>query len=214
MRIEEMRPEHTASAAEVHLDAFRGYPNASLGKLYAEAFLDWFRRYERGIALVAVDDDGSVAGYVAGAFLPYGNEMNRELFPLVARITLTRPWILLNRRFLGAVRAKLRWALSRRRRAAVVEAIPPNLMSLVVLGTAKSARGRGVGAQLVNAFEEHSRRIGARAVRLSVYPDNSIARRLYERCGWVSTAALAPGAAINYTKVLTAGDTRGEVKSN
>jgi ribosomal protein S18 acetylase RimI-like enzyme len=204
MRIEVMQPQHIAGAAEVHLDAFRGYPNARLGRGYARAFLDWFRRYDRGIALVAIDDRGAVAGYVAGAFIPYGHEMNRELFPLVARITIMKPWILLNRRFLNAVRAKLRWVIGRGKGAAPSKSIPPGLMSLVVIGTAKESRGLGVGAELVAAFEEHARRLGARTVRLSVYPENTSARRLYERCGWVAGADPRPGAAIDYTKILTA----------
>lgn len=207
MRIELLQPEHLDAAADVHLDAFRGYPNARLGRPYARAFLQWFRNSDRGAAFVAVDDDNQVAGYVAGALLPYGEQLNRDLFPLVAKTTLLRPWILLNGRFLRAVRAKILWTLGRRKQFISAEPeLPQPTMSLVGIGTAARARGRGVGGQLVAAFEEEARRRGARSLRLSVYAENITARRLYERCGWTFAGGSdEPGSAVYYAKVLAPG---------
>jgi ribosomal-protein-alanine N-acetyltransferase len=46
------------------------------------------------------------------------------------------------------------------------------------------ARGRGVGAFLMDHLHAEARRAGAREVRLRVHPDNTSARRLYERLGY------------------------------
>lgn len=48
---------------------------------------------------------------------------------------------------------------------------------------AKEARGRGVGAALMEALRGLFRERGARTWELNVKPDNQAALRLYERCG-------------------------------
>ena len=47
-----------------------------------------------------------------------------------------------------------------------------------------AARGRGVGAALLAAAEEHARRTGAVRLVLQTDHGNTAAQRLYERAGW------------------------------
>ncbi len=51
-------------------------------------------------------------------------------------------------------------------------------------------QGSGVGRILVEAAVERARQQGARKVSLRVLGDNAIARRLYERCGFVVEGVL------------------------
>ncbi|MGC5616816.1 GNAT family N-acetyltransferase [Georgenia sp. Z1491] len=53
------------------------------------------------------------------------------------------------------------------------------------MGVEPPARGGGVGSALLAVLLERARRDGRRAVSLSVERDNSTARRLYERAGFV-----------------------------
>jgi ribosomal protein S18 acetylase RimI-like enzyme len=51
-------------------------------------------------------------------------------------------------------------------------------------------QGAGVGRTLIEAAVERARQQGARKVSLRVLGDNAIARRLYERCGFVVEGVL------------------------
>lgn len=52
------------------------------------------------------------------------------------------------------------------------------------------ASGRGAGRRLVEAAVEEARSRGARKVTLRVLGSNAVARRLYERCGFVEEGVL------------------------
>jgi ribosomal protein S18 acetylase RimI-like enzyme len=46
-------------------------------------------------------------------------------------------------------------------------------------------QGREIGHSLILTFEESSKQLGFKAMRLSVYPDNIAARSLYEKMNWL-----------------------------
>ena len=52
----------------------------------------------------------------------------------------------------------------------------------------ESARGRGLGRQLMLALHEEARALGATSVGLNVFGHNTVARTLYESLGYVVTA--------------------------
>jgi len=60
---------------------------------------------------------------------------------------------------------------------------------LISLWVAPEARGRGVGAALVDAAVAWAREAGLRRLLLDVGEHNAAARRLYERRGFVATGA-------------------------
>ncbi|MDX6260674.1 MAG: hypothetical protein QOH84_2362 [Kribbellaceae bacterium] len=59
------------------------------------------------------------------------------------------------------------------------------VLSVNGLAVAKEARGRGIGAILLTAAADEGTRRGARKITLNVHGTNTVARRLYERHGYV-----------------------------
>lgn len=50
-----------------------------------------------------------------------------------------------------------------------------------------SLQGQGIGKQIVNFCIEYARNHGYNAIRLDVVPDNTPAKKLYEKCGFSYT---------------------------
>jgi ribosomal protein S18 acetylase RimI-like enzyme len=59
------------------------------------------------------------------------------------------------------------------------------VLSVNGLAVAKEARRRGIGAILLSAATDEGTRRGARKITLNVHGTNTVARRLYERHGYV-----------------------------
>jgi ribosomal protein S18 acetylase RimI-like enzyme len=59
------------------------------------------------------------------------------------------------------------------------------VLSVNGLAVAESARGRGIGSILLTAAADEGTRRGARKITLHVLGTNTVARRLYERHGYV-----------------------------
>lgn len=191
------------AVARLQQQAFAGYLNARLGLRYQRAFIRWFYEAEDAIALVAMSESGDLLGYVVGAPIGYGARLNRAIFwPAVISILL-RPWLFLDGYFRHMVAGRVRILTGRGQPAtAGTPALPAPTYSLVGIGVVPKARGRGIGAQLVDAFEVAATAQAVCSVRLSIYPHNTAARRLYEKQGWQAQPDPAPGAAMYYYKIL------------
>lgn len=172
-----------SEVAQIHLDAFKGSMSARLGGSYIEAFLKWLQRIDGAIALVASDEHGKAVGYVIGAPLGYDKFFNKKLFWVATCAIIARPWLLGSRHFRAVAITRIRSLLGRSPPLDLPK-LPEPAMSLVGIAVAPSAQGKKVGLQLVRAFEAKARERGFRSLRLSVYPDNKSARRLYEKCNW------------------------------
>src|SRR5947207_15581295 len=136
---------------DVHMEAFRGYMNASIGREYVCRFISWFANREDAIALAAITD-GRVTGYVVGAPVGYSKPMNRDLFWVVTRAIALRPWLLMQKRF--AVRLLQRGRqLFVRRSAGEGPPLPEPVMSLVGIGVSEVARGTGVRSLLLQELK-------------------------------------------------------------
>jgi ribosomal protein S18 acetylase RimI-like enzyme len=194
----EMIPE----VGKIHVQAFAGYMNTRLGSSYLGAFLGWFLKAERALALVALDDKGKVVGYVLGAPLDYGNSMNRELFGIAAASILMRPWLILSKRFWTIIAGRIKSTLNSFSTHAPRFRYPEPAMSLVAIGVTPSARGQKIGLSLLRAFENTARERGIRSLQLTVYPTNATARKLYENCNWTRLDAIEKNW-IEYFRILT-----------
>ena len=182
MKVRDTRREDLAVVGPLHARAFEGEIGPLVGPGYIEAFLEWFVGSPPAVSLIA-EDAGQVVGYVFGAPNGYGPGLTRDLLPDIALGVLRNfPRILRHPSFRRQVRSRLANLVLRREPSSVfVDATPPGVFNLVGIGTAPSARGKGVGRALVEAFCE---RAAGRTVMLDVFKDNAAARSLYERCGF------------------------------
>ena len=110
--------------------------------------------------------------------------MGRDLFWVGARGIMVRPWLIVNGQFRHAIKQRLRLILGQPELQREEPELPTPTMSLVGIGVAASARGQKIGLSLMQAFEARTHEARMRSLRLSVYPHNIPARRLYEKCGW------------------------------
>jgi ribosomal protein S18 acetylase RimI-like enzyme len=203
IRIGPMTEAALDAVVEIHLAAFPDYMNASLGRGYLRAFLRGFLQRTDALALMAVSESGQVLGYAAGAPVQSVPEMTRALASAAALALLVRPWLFTSPRIRRTVwRTAEQW-LGRSSRPKATPLLPMPTFSLVSIGVDPQARGRGVGDQLLKAFEQEVRQRGGIALRLSVYPSNHGARQFYERHGWQPfDGDVPPGEAMYYSKVF------------
>ena len=198
-----MQPRSVSDVVEVHLEAFDGYMNALLGRGYVFGFLSWFCDASDGIALTA-RLGGQVVGYVVGAPVGYNARLTRDLAWVVARSMACRPWLVLRRDIRGALRARLGSLIGEdhdRTSATDQEGTPSAAVSLVGIGVAGAARGRGVGGALMGAFECAAMGCGLQRMRLTVYRGNIAACKVYERAGWVRSE-INHGPTVSYEKQI------------
>ena len=200
--IEPIREDLLPQLVDVHMDAFEGYMNASIGRAYVRAFLSWFSRRSDGIALGALVD-GCAVGYVVGAPIGYERSMNRDLLWAAARGLALRPWLVLQTRFTTRIAQRARQLLgSSAVRRPSVRSLPQPVMSLVGIGVSAEGRGSGTGRELMQEFERRCRAGQMRAMRLSVYASNEAARTLYDRAGWTLFVPEEGGDAVYYYRIL------------
>lgn len=174
--------------SHVHMQAFNGAMNTRLGKFYVRKFLEWFVRNEGGIALVAISKAGNIdqiVGYAVGAPLGYGKKMNRDLFWIASFNGIIRPWLFLSGQFRETIKARLTAIFKPSQNPALQVDLPSPAMSLVGLAVMPNYQGKSIGKGLLCAFQERARDLHVRSLRLSVYPENSAARSIYEKCGWL-----------------------------
>lgn len=170
------------AVCDLHMKAAANTPSARLGRRYVVAFMSWFASAGDAIAFVAETEPGIVVGYAIGAPVGYAATLSLHLAWIGATTLIVRPWLLFDYRNWATVKARIGFIFSRS--AKNTTGLPAPSMSLVGIGVAPSAAGKGVGFVLMKAFEERARSMRMASLRLSVYPENASARRLYERCGW------------------------------
>jgi ribosomal protein S18 acetylase RimI-like enzyme len=122
---------------------------------------------------------------VIGAPLGYDRFFKKRIFWFAACAIMAKPWLLVSRQFRAVSIARIKSLLGRSpKEPQDLPKLPEPAMSLVGIAVASAAQGKKVGYQLVRAFEAKASERGFRSLRLSVYPDNMSARRLYEKCNW------------------------------
>lgn len=190
------------AASKIHLQAFSGYLNARLGEGYARALIDWFAQQGDAIALAAIDGNHRVIGYAIGAPVAINHKLRGDLFWITARSIVLRPWLILDKRLWKVGYARL----VKKKDADNINCepeLPEPTMSLFGIGVKPSYRRKGVGQQLLLAFEERAKALKYRSLLLWVYADKATTRRLYEKCGWhPCPGSLESTGAIKYVRLL------------
>ena len=188
--------------SEVHLETFRGYLNARLGPGYAYALIHWFAQQKGAVALAAFDRNRQAIGYAIGASPSLAKKLQRDLAWITARSIVLRPWLILDKRLWKVGYARL----VKKKDADNVDGepeLPEPTMSLFGIGVEPPHRRKGVGQQLLLAFEERAKALKYRSLLLWVYADKATTRRLYEKCGWrPCSGSLESTGVIKYVRLL------------
>ncbi len=191
-----MSQEHLQQVVALHEECFPGYYLTELGSSFLEAMYTWYVQSPEAIAHVALDRDGNVVGFVAGATndSSYRTSLFRHGWRHMA--------IALGKRFLSEPASTLRLICERKelvwqalktivpggsREAEQSDGIPRRkspTASLTSIGVTPSARGSRLGAALSELCVREAWSRGCGRVTLSVREDNTAARRFYESINW------------------------------
>ena len=191
-QIEPLTHERLGAVAEVHGRAFRGYFLANLGPRFLRLYYDDFVGNPIAIGLVAVEEAtgrplGAVVGNTDGmAFyrLSVRRHMGRKMLLAFGRLFCSlRLWGQAAVRVGRALKRLARRLLGRRPEG------PPDdhkdtPVRLLSIGVVPEARGTGLAAALIRAFEQEAAARGADRVGLTCFEDNDRAIRFYEKSGW------------------------------
>lgn len=157
---------------------------ADLGLSFVEQYYQIVRTEPGVIGVCALSETGSPLGWAVGSSKP--EQVNGRLreawlwFGLqMLRVVVTRP------RVMKQIIASLR---------SISSPMPDGVVELTYIGVDQSARGRGLGHVLLNAFAQAAREAGYRAVVLSVEAENESAVALYTKAGFQVTASFTEGS--------------------
>ena len=201
----EMTKEMLEEVSRVHLQTFKGAMNTRLGTWYIRKFLEGFVRDGEGIALVAIlktENKERIIGYAIGIPPHKGKSLDRALFWVASWSACMRPWLFFDPLIRAAVKTRITSLLGSTVNIASLNLVDP-VMSLVGLAVLPKFQDRKIGGDLLCAFEKYARKFKTSSLKLSVYPDNMAARRVYERNGWLPwEPSIMPGKAMFYYKLL------------
>ncbi|HEX9860917.1 MAG TPA: GNAT family N-acetyltransferase [Nitrospirota bacterium] len=178
LKVDVLREDHLDQVVEVHLAAFKGFFLSFLGRDFLRLFYSGVCKDPRSIGLVALTDDGKVAGFAVGAMNPSG----------FYSALLKRDWWKFS---LASVSGIMRdpGIIPRLARAALQPSSSPSgdgvamLMSICVMPEYK---GKGAGKELLDVFLGEVRRRDGHMVFLDTDRDgNEDVNRFYSRAGFV-----------------------------
>lgn len=87
----------------------------------------------------------------------------------------------------------------------------PDMLLMDGIAVSETVRGKGIGTRLLQAIEDHARRLGKRSIRLDVIDTNPGARRLYERFGFKARKTSGVGLLKHVFAFRTSTDMRKQL---
>ena len=181
--IRAMLPADIEAVTHIQKEAFSGSVGTSVGDNYIKAVIHWFMTYSSSITLVC-EKDSRIVGYTYGAPQGYSRTLNHDLLGIILYAVATHPRAIFRPELLHQIPARVNNLLSRHSHDHETAVLPRSIYRLVAIGVASEARKQGIGRALVSAFERTAWEHRADEVQLSVYPNNTAGRALYEACGW------------------------------
>lgn len=163
--------------AEIHLDSFKGFFLATLGKSFLLTYYKAVLGSNETIAVCAVDDEGKFLGFGTGCVQAKGYHKRlicHHLFTFIFQglvLIFTKPKAL-------------------RRLVMNLDKISNknddgNYAELISIGVSHTSKGIGVGKQLVKKFEEEARKKGCKKIALTTdYYNNQEVLAFYLHSGY------------------------------
>lgn len=179
-----------------HREAFPSSFSSALGMSFLTKNFKWYLDHPDAFLLVARNENAEVLGYAGGLLMhersAHGSSTNIMQYAFWEAFSglIRRPWLIFHREMLPNY--KLIWKNIRLKLFPVKKIIKPpterkeriRSLGLVVIGTSKESRGKGVGSALLQAFEIKGKELIAERLHLSVKKNNSKAIEAYTRNGW------------------------------
>ena len=198
--VRSLEPSDVAVAVGLHLAVLDMEFLSRLGPSFMRAYYRAWCAAPGALALVALDDDGSVVGVLLGATDPAGHVRamvrghGASLGVSLVASALVRPrlaWDLVVTRAWRYTRAVARLAWSRRsgRSTTSAPAEGPRVGEVTHVLVDPRVQGRGVGRALVERAIELSRAAGLDELELVTPPDLA-ARHFYLATGWRESGSL------------------------
>lgn len=193
------RPVDLNCIVEIHINAFKGFFLPDLGKSFLNNYYLCVCNYELGILLAAIDNN-SLVGFAAGFINPNGfyKELRRKKLSLAISIL---PAIIRKPKRIKRLLVNFRRTKSFSEEPQLKKNIA-ELSSICV----KPGEKRGIGTELIYAFIQRAKELGAISVRLTTDTyRNEAVNAFYQRQGFIlmRTFEAQPGRWLNeYEKLI------------
>lgn len=172
-----------------HTTAFPGQPMTELGPRWLAALYRYYLEHPEGIAIVAVNPEQSVVGFVVGGGPDIRAQFIRgarfRFAPVIFWRALTRPVI--RRRLMGRLGSCFRRQSHDDSQAAAhreADQRGVRLGTLLSIAVLPETQGTGAAGRLVAAFCDACRERGFGYLELGVYTNNTRAVAFYHKLGW------------------------------
>lgn len=162
---------------QVHLQSFPKFFLSILGPGFLSRYYSAVCSDQSGIALVALDQSGTVMGFVAGTANPRGFYARLLKKQWLAFAASALPAVIKNPRIIHRLLGALNHPGE--------NPAGPDVAGLYSIGTTPQAQGRGWGGELVAEFLNEARKRGCRQVFLTTDLDgNDRVNRFYQKNGF------------------------------
>jgi len=163
--------------SEIHLAAFDGFFLTSLGKRFLNTYYKSCLKSNESIAVCAVDNEDKITGFSFGSLLSKG--FHKRIVKQNILLFLSRGMIIL----LTRPAALLRLANNLDKNAN--KADDGNYAELLSIAVLPSAKGTGIGKELIKNFEIEAIRKGCKKIALTTdYYNNDDVLEFYKRSGY------------------------------
>jgi ribosomal protein S18 acetylase RimI-like enzyme len=188
-RVRAMRCEEAAQVVAWHSEEFPAGFYVRLGPHFLRAYYRGFVRSPHAAAFVAVAADGQLVGYLAGTldaakhswWMLWRHGLVLTMVGLLCLLRRPRLWPdFVRSRAVWYARRVLRTVVGMTRRAPVAS----RTGELTYLVCSAKFRGRGIGTQLVAAFDRQASAAGISRLTLVTAADDHRVRAFYEALGW------------------------------
>jgi ribosomal protein S18 acetylase RimI-like enzyme len=188
LTIRPLDAQDISQVVEIFCAQFANLSWTRLGRNFIRKFIRWHFKYHPELALVA-ESDNQVIGFIVGAtgaHRQYYRQVLQYALPEFLAGTILHPWLLLKTNFLGLWVDLFKGVRSGEFNRADPGASKTGEKKVIVsfVAVTRAATGRGIGAKLMQAFEQAAFQTGLELLSSYTEINNYAARGLHEKCGW------------------------------
>lgn len=173
---------------EIFCKQFPSLSWTRLGRGFIGKFIHWHYQYHPELALVA-DNGNQLIGFIIGAIgghREYYSQVVHYAFPEFLTGSILHPWLFLKRNTMAQWADLLKRSSSNRANREIYRTSKTGEKKAIIsfVAVTEASQGKGIGANLMQAFEETTFQTGVEVLSSYTEINNYAARRLHEKCGW------------------------------